>query len=72
MYFPKCGRGEALKAINSIGHSTGVPEGMTFSKDANLIYKQYGPDYKVQGNGGHAIVADRLKLNVYFDVHKRG
>ncbi len=29
----KCGQGEALKAIRSIDLSTGVPEGMTFSKD---------------------------------------
>lgn len=67
----KCGQGEALKAIRSIGLSTGVPEGMTFSKDTNLFYKQYDLDYKVQGNGEHVIEADRLKLNVYFDIHKR-
>ena len=67
----KCGQGEALKAIKSIDLSTGVPEGMTFSKDTNLFYKQYDLDYKVQGNGEHVIEADRLKLNVYFDIHKR-
>ena len=44
---------------------------MTFSKDTNLFYKQYDLDYKVQGNGEHVIEADRLKLNVYFDIHKR-
>ena len=57
----KCGQGEALKAIKSIDLSTGVPEGMTFSKDTNLFYKQYDLDYKVQGNGEHVIEADRLK-----------
>ena len=25
----------------------------------------------MQGNGEHVIEADRLKLNVYFDIHKR-
>ena len=67
----KCGQGEALKVIKSIDLSTGVPEGMSFSKDTNLFYKQYNLDYKVQGNGNHLIDADRLKLNVYFDIHKR-
>ena len=67
----KCGQGEALKVIKSIDLSTGVPEGMSFSKDTNLFYKQYNLDYKVQGNGNHVIDADRLKLNVYFDIHKR-
>ena len=67
----KCGQGEALKAIKAIDLSTGVPEGMAFSKDANLFYKQYNLDYKVQGNGDHIIESDRLKLNVYFDIHKR-
>lgn len=67
----KCGQGEALKAIKAIDLSTGVPEGMAFSKDTNLFYKQYDLDYKVQGKGGHVIGADRLKLNVYFDIHKR-
>jgi len=67
----KCGQGEALKAIKSIDLSTGVPEGMTFSKDTNLFYRQYDLDYQVQGNGDHVIKADRLRLNVYFDIHKR-
>ena len=67
----KCGQGEALKVIKSIDLSTGVPEGMSFSKDTNLFYKQYNLDYKVQGNGNHVIDADRLKLNIYFAIHKR-
>lgn len=67
----KCGQGEALKAIRAIDLSTGVPEGMTFSKDTNLFYKQYDLDCQVQGNGDHVIKADRLKLNLYFDIHKR-
>lgn len=67
----KCGQGEALKAIKAIDLSTGVPEGMAFSKDNNLFYKQYDLDYKVQGSGDHIIEADRLRLNAYFDIHKR-
>ena len=67
----KCGQGEPLKAIKSIDLSTGVPEGMTFSKETGLFYKQYDLDYQVQGNGNHVIKADRLKLNLYYDVHKR-
>lgn len=67
----KCGQGEALKAIKDIDLSTGVPEGMAFSKDTNLFYKQFDLDYKVQGNGDHIIEANRLKLNLYFDIHKR-
>ena len=61
----------AQDVLTSIDLSTGVPEGMSFSKDTNLFYKQYNLDYKVQGNGNHVIDADRLKLNVYFDIHKR-
>ena len=60
-----------LKAIKSIDLSTGVPEGMAFSKDTGLFYRQYDLDYQVQGNGEHVIKADRLKLNLYFDIHKR-
>lgn len=67
----KCGQGEALKAIKSIDLSTGVPEGMSFSKDTKLFYKQYDLDYQVEGNGGHVIKADRLKLNLYYDMQKR-
>ena len=67
----KCGQGEPLKAIKSIDLSTGVPEGMTFSKETGLFYKQYDLDYQVQGNGDHVIKADRLKLNLYYDIHKR-
>lgn len=67
----KCGQGEALKAIKAIDISTGESGGMAFSKDTNLFYKQYNLDYKVQGNGEHIIEADRLKLNIYFDIHKR-
>ena len=67
----KCGQGEALKAIKSIDLSSGVPEGMTFSKDTNLFYRQYSLDYQVLGNGEHVIKADRMKLNLYFDIHKR-
>ena len=61
----------AQDVLTSIDLSTGVPEGMSFSKDTNLFYKQYNLDYKVQGNGNHVIDADRLKLNVYFAIHKR-
>ena len=61
----------AQDVLTSIDLLTGVPEGMSFSKDTNLFYKQYNLDYKVQGNGNHVIDADRLKLNVYFDIHKR-
>lgn len=67
----KCGQGEVLKTIKSIDMSTGVPEGMSFSKETKLFYKQYDLDYQVKGNGDHVIKADRLKLNLYFDIHKR-
>ena len=67
----KCGQGEALKAIRSIDLSTGVPEGMTFSKDTNLFYKQYDLDYKVQGNGEHVIEADRLRVCTESSKHGR-
>lgn len=67
----KCGQGEALKMIKSIDLSTGVPQGMAFSKETGLFYKQYDLEYRIQGNGDHVIQADRLKLNLYFDIHKR-
>ena len=67
----KCSQGEPLKAIKSIDLSTGVPEGMVFSKETGLFYRQYDLDYQVQGNGDHVIKADRLKLNLYYDIHKR-
>ena len=67
----KCSQGEPLKAIKSIDLSTGVPEGMVFSKETGLFYRQYDLDYQVQGNGEHVVKANRLKLNLYYDIHKR-
>lgn len=32
--------------------------------------RAHGVDYQERGNGEHVINADRLKLNLYFDIHK--
>ncbi len=60
----KCGQGEALKVIKALDLSTGVPEGMAFSKDTNLFYKQYDLDYKVQGNGDQLLICDAFGFEV--------
>jgi len=67
----KCGQGEALKQIKALDMSDGFPKGMKYSKRDDLFYAQYDLEYSVKGNGDHVIKADRLKLNLYFDIHKR-
>ena len=67
----KCGQGEPLKYIKALDISTGIPKGMEYSRTEDLFYKQYDLDYSVKGNGDNVIKADRLKLNLYFNIHKR-
>lgn len=67
----KCGQGEALRRIKAIDLSTGVPMGMAYSKEAGLFYSQYDLKYRIAGSGDRSMGAKRLKLNLYFDIHKR-
>lgn len=67
----KCGQSEPMKYIKALDISTGIPKGMEYSRTEDLFYKQYELNYSVKGNGDNVIKADRLKLNLYFNIHKR-
>lgn len=45
---------------------------MSIDVDTKVFYKQYDLDYRVIGNGNTVHLADRFKLNIYFDSVKRG
>ncbi len=64
-------RKDVLDKIASIDMSRGYPVGMSISKDEDLFYKQFDMEYTVKGNGSHEIRAERYKLNLYLDLHKR-
>ena len=44
---------------------------MSLDLETKLYYKQYDIDYKVKGNGTAVHEADRLKLNLYFNLARR-
>jgi len=68
----KTGQADALKAIRELGEYGARPEGMAVDPDARVYHKQYEIDYEVKSIGQTAKMADRLKLNLYFDPIRRG
>jgi hypothetical protein len=67
----KTSQKDVLTAIVGLGQFTGRPAGMMVDVDAELYHKQYDIDYQVKGSGKSAKKSDRLKLNLYFDPHRR-
>lgn len=68
----KTGQAFVLKHILEYGDFAGAPEQMSIDVDTKVFYKQYDLDYRVIGNGNTVHLADRFKLNIYFDSVKRG
>lgn len=68
----KTGQSFVLKHILEYGDFAGAPEQMSIDIDTKIFYKQYDLDYRVAGNGDTVHVADKFKLNIYFDSMKRG
>lgn len=68
----KTGQSFVLKHILEYGDFAGAPEQMSIDIDTKVFYKQYDLDYRVAGNGDTVHVADKFKLNIYFDSMKRG
>lgn len=68
----KTGQSFVLKHILEYGDFAGAPEQMSIDIDTKVFYKQYDLDYRVAGNGDTVHVADKFKLNIYFDPMKRG
>lgn len=68
----KTGQSFVLKHILEYGDFAGAPEQMSIDIDTKVFYKQYDLDYRVVGNGDTVHIADKFKLNIYFDSMKRG
>ncbi|MCF0173617.1 MAG: transposase [Bacteroidales bacterium] len=62
----KVSQGDVLKLIREIDLSSGVPEGMEYSPEEQLYYRQFDGEYSVGGNGSNVIKADRLKINLFY------
>jgi transposase len=62
----------ALDRIISLGEFYTRPDGMEIDRDMRLYYQQYDMEYDVESIGGNVKKSDRLKLNLYFDVIRRG
>ena len=62
----------ALDRILSLGDFNTMPDGMEIDQDMRLFYQQYDIEYNVEGTGGAVRKSDRLRLNLYFDVIRRG
>lgn len=67
----KVTQGEVLDIIRGIDMSKGYPAGMRLAPKEKLYYAQYDRSYSVKGNGDNVIHSDRLKINLYFNPHKR-
>lgn len=61
-----------LDKILRLGEFSTIPEGMQADKDLRVCYQQYDIGYDVEGSNNEIVEADRLKLNLYFDVTRRG
>jgi hypothetical protein len=64
-----------LEKILSFGEFNTRPEGMEIDSDMRLYFQQFDIDYAVESAavvGGGVKKSDRLKLNLYFDVIRRG
>jgi transposase len=67
----KTSQKEVTKAIQEFGNFGTRPEGMEVDAGARIYYRQYDIDYEVRSIGSTTKVADRLKLNLYFDPIRR-
>jgi transposase len=61
-----------LDKILAFGSFNTRPDAMEIDKETRLYYQQYDIEYNVEGKGESVKKPDRLKLNLYFDVLRRG
>jgi hypothetical protein len=61
-----------LTKILEFGEFGARPDGMEIDRDMRLYYQQYDIEYNVESTGGSVKKSDRLKLNLYFDVIRKG
>jgi hypothetical protein len=67
----KISQKDVAKAIESLGEFELCPTSLTIDHDEKIFYKQFEIDYEVEGKR-HAIKkANRLKVNLYFDLLRR-
>jgi len=67
----KTGQRDVAKAIRDLGEFGARPEGMAIDPYAKIYYIQYDVDYMVESKGQSLKMADRLKVNLYFDPVRR-
>lgn len=61
-----------MEKILELGAFAGRPDGMRIDAETRIYHKQYDMEYEVAGKGDSITMADRLKLNLYFDAVRRG
>ena len=69
----KTGQRDSLKAIQELARSgvgAQLTQAMKFDCDHEVYYKQYDVECRVKGTGTAVREADRLKLNLYYDVKR--
>ena len=62
---------EVAKAINGLDSFGIHPKEMKLDQESKLYYKQYDVDYEISNNNKSASLADRLKLNLYFNPYRK-
>ena len=68
----KVNQKHVLDKILSFGEFSAYPQGMEIDSDTRLFYQQFDLEYRVEADDGSIRGADRLRLNLYFDVVRRG
>lgn len=63
-------QGEVLQKIKEPDMSSGYPAEMEIG-DSGEFYKQYNPQYAVEGNGDRITEAKNCRLNLYFDIDRQ-
>jgi transposase len=67
----KTSQKDVLKAIERLGKFDGRPQEMEIDPEEEIYFNQYDVNYQVKSVGASDKKADRLRLNLYFDVKRK-
>ncbi|MBR1708367.1 MAG: hypothetical protein IJ719_06015 [Clostridia bacterium] len=67
----KVNTGFALGEIKKLGNFSFIPDGFTYSEELDLYVRQFDIAYSAKNDDKTQKMADRLKLNLYFDPEGR-
>lgn len=60
-------RSRILERIRALGDVSVQPSGMEWLPEEEIFCRQYDLEMKLKGRGGKEVIADKLRLNLYFD-----